>query len=173
MKKAFLLFYTFSILLCSCGTDTTEDKQASTEASLDTESEDSEDEETLLAEAKETLLANPEIKEYFEALETAVDAYLKIVEDLAKTGVDMEASGNEDDLSAMMNGIGNMANNTQAFAKSMDRVKELEEKSETLKQTLGEYEAEAFALMYADIMSKYLKMANNVEEYAEEQGVEE
>lgn len=167
MKRTFLGLVAILFLCLSCGGETQDKDEANLE-SAEGQEEVSADAVTLTAEAKEALLADPEIKEYFEALEASVDAYIKIMEDLAKTGVDMEASGNENDLSHLMKGLGNMADNTQKFAESAERVKALKEKSETIKQALSERDAKVFALMYASIMAKYLKMAENVDNYAEE-----
>ncbi|MDA0913286.1 MAG: hypothetical protein O2818_07115 [Bacteroidetes bacterium] len=132
------------IMLASCGSD---------------EPAVSESTEELKQELQATG-ASEEVQEYFAALAEVVDAYVGMIEDMA------EASKNSDpgSLGGAINMLGGVASGVAEMAPLLERMEELEQQGEVLKEDMSPEEVEAFMVMYGDIMQRFVEAAEKMEE---------
>lgn len=115
------------------------------------------------SEVPKELSGNSEVAEYFEILDEVIDEYISLIEEMSEAAKTAE-NAEGDDFGAAMNMFSAAASSTMKLAPMMERMEELEEKGEVLKNDLSPEELEAFINTYTKMLLRLqeasMKMSN-------------
>lgn len=160
-----------SLVMCGLMTACSPASEQQDEAQDPTKTESTITSEANLEANKKVLLEDETIKEYFDTLEKTIDEYvvmlLKMNEEIAKS----EKRGDtEENPMQLLSGITSIAIESGGkLANLTDKVDELKEKAEALKEDLDEERKVAFVALYAKIILRLSEAAAKEEAISEEE----
>jgi hypothetical protein len=156
-----------AILTACGGTENGDDKdKVKTEipAEISDNLEVNDDKDKVKTEIPAEISDNLEVKEYFETLDLVIDEYVTMVEKITITGQNAEKKGEEPSFTDAMKMATDITSSTMKMAPLLERLEQLENEAEIMKEDMTPEEVEAFSKTYAKMMVRYYDMAKKLEE---------
>lgn len=105
---------------------------------------------------------NTEVQEYFETLDRVIDEYVSMSEKIIETGQKSQTSNEEPSFSDAMEMFNTVTSSTLKMAPLLEKMQDLEDEAEILKEDMTSEEIEMFSKTYTKMMQRFYEMSNNL-----------